>query len=533
MASLNNAMMFLTTVISSRYLPTNNQLRTSSNPRTQANIQDDRVVVKNVPSYDSDILSKVLNYDNYHKNDMFNLFVQELPDFKQLVSVNDTYVDFLSDSNVISDNPDADNNEKEVVQDMPSLAQNDAILSLVVLLTYAWIEIDAEKHDLLADGLEGFDSDLKSSWQSCLLLSHIIEMKPDLLMILISCLSNVISDNPDADNNEKEVVQDMPSLAQNDAILSLIENMEHEVARYNTVNLESNWFKRSSTNACTGKICSVTTTFHEISDESSEVPERTTHQTSNLSPKNKANYEAEKEAIYLILTGIGDDIYSTFDACKPTHDMWVAIERHFGKECRKPKRAKDYMYHKEKILLCKQAEKGVPLQVEQADWLDETDEEIDEQELEAHYRVIPTTSVSRPQLKSNRLEDRIMLNNSKWKKQQLEDHHLEYVQSLRKEIDELESDKADFSKIYDLLLQECVSKDVMCSYLHTLSDLDAHTELQCLCLYKVKECECVAEKLSKQTENVSKEVYNELSRSFAKLEKHSISLELALQQCQE
>ncbi|GKC27648.1 hypothetical protein Tco_1034942, partial [Tanacetum coccineum] len=32
---------------------------------------------------------------------------------------------------------------------------------------------------------------------------------------------------------------------------------------------------------------------------------------------------------------------------------------------------------------------------------------------------------------------------------------------------------------------------------------------------------------------VSKEVYTELSRSFAKLEKHSISLELALQQCQE
>ncbi|GJV06004.1 hypothetical protein Tco_1343660 [Tanacetum coccineum] len=110
---------------------------------------------------------------------------------------------------------------------------------------------------------------------------------------------------------------------------------------------------------------------------------------------------------------------------------------------------------------------------------------------------------------------------------------LKYVESLEKEIDELESDKADFSNMYDLLLQECVSQDVMCSYLHSLSDLDAHTELQCLYLHKVKECECLAQKLSKQTETVSKEVYNELSRSFAKLEKHSISLELALQQCQE
>ncbi|GKD67394.1 hypothetical protein Tco_1309502 [Tanacetum coccineum] len=70
---------------------------------------------------------------------------------------------------------------------------------------------------------------------------------------------------------------------------------------------------------------------------------------------------------------------------------------HFAKECRKPKRIKDYTYHKENTLLCKQAEKGVPLQAEQADWLEDTDEEIDEQELEAHYsfmakiQEVPTT----------------------------------------------------------------------------------------------------------------------------------------------
>ncbi|GKD36008.1 hypothetical protein Tco_1251517 [Tanacetum coccineum] len=190
----------------------------------------------------------------------------------------------------------------------------------------------------------------------------------------------------------------------------------------------------------------------------------------NISPKNKAHYESEKEAIHFLLTGIGDEIYSTVDACKTAHEMWIAIKRlqqvksyysrykgkeiakpitppsksaseedrdleqaqkdkemqrnlaliaknqrtvtiagaretvgsqvvqqtrihcfnfqefgHFVKECRKPKRAKDYTYHKEKMLLCKQAEKGVPLQAEQVDRLDETDEEIDEQELEAHY----------------------------------------------------------------------------------------------------------------------------------------------------
>ncbi|GJT35640.1 retrovirus-related pol polyprotein from transposon TNT 1-94 [Tanacetum coccineum] len=110
---------------------------------------------------------------------------------------------------------------------------------------------------------------------------------------------------------------------------------------------------------------------------------------------------------------------------------------------------------------------------------------------------------------------------------------LEYVNSLEKELDELESEKADFSNIYDLLLEECVSKDVTCSYLHSLSDLNANTELQCLYLHKVKECECLAQKLSKQTESVNKEVHNNLLKSFAKLEKHSISLELSLQHCKE
>nr|GEU79521.1 hypothetical protein [Tanacetum cinerariifolium] len=107
---------------------------------------------------------------------------------------------------------------------------------------------------------------------------------------------------------------------------------------------------------------------------------------------------------------------------------------------------------------------------------------------------------------------------------------LKYVESLEKEINELEYDKAEFSNMYDMILQECVSNEVRCTYLLSLSDLDALAELQCLYLHKVKECDCLPQKLSKQTESVSKEVYTELLRRFAKLEKHSISLELALQQ---
>nr|GEV45954.1 retrotransposon protein, putative, unclassified [Tanacetum cinerariifolium] len=230
----------------------------------------------------------------------------------------------------------------------------------------------------------------------------------------------------------------------------------------------------------------------EATDDSPAIPEHTTVETPmKMSPDNKAHFLAEKEAIHLILTGIGDEIYSTIDACQTAQEMWEAIEMlqqgeslniqdvktnlfwefasmvkknlsliakyfkkihkptnnnlrtssnsknknvdtnprfkndnqsgqfgnqrtvnvagarekvgssvvqqsgiqyfnckefgHFAKECRKLKRVKDFAYHKEKMLLCKQAEQGVPLQAEQYDWLADTNEEVDEQELEARY----------------------------------------------------------------------------------------------------------------------------------------------------
>nr|GEW07685.1 copia protein [Tanacetum cinerariifolium] len=80
---------------------------------------------------------------------------------------------------------------------------------------------------------------------------------------------------------------------------------------------------------------------------------------------------------------------------------------------------------------------------------------------------------------------------------------LKYVESLEKEIDQLESDKAEFSNMYDMILQE------------------------------FKECDCLAQKLSNQTESVSKEVHFELLKRFAKVEKLLISLEIALQKRKE
>nr|GEU67006.1 hypothetical protein [Tanacetum cinerariifolium] len=109
---------------------------------------------------------------------------------------------------------------------------------------------------------------------------------------------------------------------------------------------------------------------------------------------------------------------------------------HFAKECRKPKRVKNSVYHKEKMLVCNYM---------------------------AKIQEVPTADSG---IDSEPVEQQEMHAN------------LKYVESIEKEIDELESDKAEFSDMYDVILQECVSKDVMCSYLQSLSNLDALDELQ-------------------------------------------------------
>ncbi|GKB82258.1 hypothetical protein Tco_0949153 [Tanacetum coccineum] len=61
-------------------------------------------------------------------------------------------------------------------------------------------------------------------------------------------------------------------------------------------------------------------------DNSPAIPERITVETVlNMSPKNKAHFVSEKEVIHLILTGIGDEIYLTVDACKTAHEMFYKL----------------------------------------------------------------------------------------------------------------------------------------------------------------------------------------------------------------
>ncbi|GJU44124.1 hypothetical protein Tco_1201390 [Tanacetum coccineum] len=154
-ACLNKAMAFLIVVASSRFPSTNNQLRTSSNLRNQATIQDGRVIVQqvqrgqgqsysgsgyksnatssegnnasgqartedldtydsdcddisnaqavlmaNISNYGSDVISKVRHSETY-LNDMENQGVHAMQDFEQPPTVDFTDNETHSDSNII------------------------------------------------------------------------------------------------------------------------------------------------------------------------------------------------------------------------------------------------------------------------------------------------------------------------------------------------------------------------------------------------------------------------------------------------
>nr|GEW07535.1 Gag-Pol polyprotein [Tanacetum cinerariifolium] len=304
-------------------------------------------------------------------------------------------------------------------------------------------------------------------------------------------------------------------------------------------------------------------------DDSSAIPEHTIVETPmNMSLENKAYFQAEKEAIHLILTGVGDELYSTVDACQIAQEMWEAIKRYKGKEIAKPitppsETASEEDSDPEQAQRDKNMQKNLALISKYFKKFYKTTNNNLRTSSNSKNKNVDTTPWYKNDNQSGQFGNQRTVNVARAREnvgslvvQQSgiqcfnckEFGH--FAKECRKpkmdtdeEIDEQELEahysymakiqEAKFSNMYDTILQECVSKDVMCSYLLSLSDLDALDELQCLYLHKVKECDCLAQKLSKQTESISKKAHTELLQRFAKVEKYSISLKIALQKRKE
>nr|GEW23534.1 ribonuclease H-like domain-containing protein [Tanacetum cinerariifolium] len=112
---------------------------------------------------------------------------------------------------------------------------------------------------------------------------------------------------------------------------------------------------------------------------------------------------------------------------------------------------KDAAYHREKMLLCKQEEAGIQLNAEQADWKDDTDDELEDQELEAHYMYM-----------------------AKLQEEMIAD--LRYFNSLELEVDslrsQLETQKTQFLNEIDRLSREYYYADHMNAILGMYTELD-------------------------------------------------------------
>nr|GEW76946.1 hypothetical protein [Tanacetum cinerariifolium] len=201
---------------------------------------------------------------------------------------------------------------------------------------------------------------------------------------------------------------------------------------------------------------------------------------------------------------------------------------HVARECQKPKRAKDATYHREKMLLCKQDEAGIQLNAEQADWKDDTDDESDDQELEAHYMYMAKLQ----QVSPDDVDSGPIFDKEPEQKVQTDDHydvfaiecqHPEQSESAHKTY-LIEQDAHYFSNEIDRLSREYYYADHMNAILDVYTELDEVTNLQCDYLELLQKCKCLETELSKS---------KMMSKSFESVQKHTINLELELQQCKE
>ncbi|GJV07121.1 hypothetical protein Tco_1344777 [Tanacetum coccineum] len=102
---------------------------------------------------------------------------------------------------------------------------------------------------------------------------------------------------------------------------------------------------------------------------------------------NKPTYD--QEPYYKIYKPTNNNLRTSSNTGRANQDNSPRINRGTGYENQRVVNvagaSENIAYHKEKMLLCKQEEAGVQLNAEQADWKDDTADEPNDLELEAHY----------------------------------------------------------------------------------------------------------------------------------------------------
>ncbi|GJU71678.1 gag-pol polyprotein [Tanacetum coccineum] len=239
--------------------------------------------------------------------------------------------------------------------------------------------------------------------------------------------------------------------------------------------------------------------------------------------------------------------------------------RHVSKECQKLKWVKDAAYHKEQMLLCKQEEARFKLNADQVDFRDDTDDEYEDQELEAHYLYMAQIQEVTPDYADNSgpildaeplqkddndlarerellasLIEKLKCEIDDSKNPPESDETIHLSQESRSKLSDLIRlfDYKNLNNLYDLFVPQCKKLpelqyfsqreyyyvDHMNAILGVYTTLDEFTDLQCDYMDQVVKCERLEKEHPKS---------NIASKSFEALQKHAINLEIASQQCQE
>nr|GEV54641.1 retrovirus-related Pol polyprotein from transposon TNT 1-94 [Tanacetum cinerariifolium] len=268
-----------------------------------------------------------------------------------------------------------------------------------------------------------------------------------------------------------------------------------------------------------------------------------------------------------------NNLQTSSNTSRATQDNSPRINRGTGydnqriaRECQKPKWPKDAAYHKEKMLLCKKKEAGFQLNVDQANWKDDTDDEPKDQELEAHYMYMAQLQEVTPDVADNsgpifdteplqhvptndnynmfviktpesdevihlEKESRSKLSDliRSFDYEKLNNLYDMFVPQREKssaqryflERSQLETQKTQLLNEIGRLSREYYYADHMNAILGVYTELDEVTNLKCNYLEMLDKCECLEKELSKS---------KIMSNSVEALQKHAINLELELQQ---
>ncbi|GKC01337.1 hypothetical protein Tco_0987473 [Tanacetum coccineum] len=220
--------------------------------------------------------------------------------------------------------------------------------------------------------------------------------------------------------------------------------------------------------------------------------------------------------------------------------------RQCRRECHKPKVTRIAALSQGEMLLCKQEEAGIHLSAEQAVWRDDTDDEPDDQELEAHYiknrnKFLETSNKALVDKLKGEIEDFKTKNKSlessnnhfKEANNELSKTNQLMFKDLKKFQDELDRyHDVNYASNVEINcakakgdLMEYYYVDHMNAILGVYTTLDEFTDLQCDYVNQVVKCERLEKELSKSKNNVKK---------FLNTLTHVYNLELCFtQQCQE